>query len=162
MEKATAESLDDLLGKARNGDRAAFSQIVRTLMNQVAALTYRMIGEREAAKDLAQETFVSAWEHLDSFRGDAAVHSWIYRIAVNKCLNYLKLVKVRESSSSGSTEPDAQIASENPERDLERQELSTGFRAFTAQLPPQQRAIFELRFYQSMSFEEIAEKLIQP
>ena len=128
-------------------------------MNQVAALTYRMTGDREAAKDLAQETFVAAWQNLAGYRGEASVHNWIYRIATNKSLNYLKSVQVRDNSTPQLTAMTSHVAADNPQRDLEKSELSIEFRQFVSQLPPQQRAIFELRFYQQMKFEEIARQL---
>ena len=61
--------LEVLVAKARSGDKAAFSEIVRMMMRPAIALTYRMVHDREAAIDLAQDTFVTAWEKLRSFRG---------------------------------------------------------------------------------------------
>ena len=127
-------------------------------MNQVVALTYRITADREAAKDLAQETFVSAWQNLSGYRGEASVSNWIYRIATNKCLNYLKSARIRAGTGNPevSIEP---VADDSPLRDLEQKELSDSFKRFVVQLPPQQRAVFELRFYQQLTFEEIARHL---
>lgn len=159
MQREAPDSLARLLEQARQGDRAAFSEIVLKLMNQVTALTYRMTGDREAAKDLAQETFVSAWRNIAGYRGEASVHNWIYRIATNKTLNYLKSVQVRSNSAERLMNEAPEISNDNPHRDLEQNELSQEFRRFVSQLPPQQRAIFELRFYQQLSFDEIAHHL---
>lgn len=150
------EENTQLVEKAGRGDRQAFSELVKRHMNAVVALTYRMTGNRDSALDLAQETFVSAWENLARFRGDSKFESWVYRIAVNKCLNYLETRK----SVSLETVPDEQLpVAETVAADqlLEREELRQGVLAFMATLPPQQRAIFELRFYRQMTFEEIAD-----
>ena len=149
------EALEVLVEKARAGDRQAFSEIVRRLMPQVAALTYRMTGDRDSALDLAQDTFVAAWEKLDSYRGEAGIGGWLYRIASNKSLNHIKS-EARFVAESTTTEPVASEASSNPEQLLRRKELAERVRRFMLVLPPQQRLIFELRFYKGLPFEQIA------
>ena len=155
MAGSDKEALEILVEEARAGDRQAFSQIVRRLMPQVTALTYRMTGDRDTALDLAQETFVAAWEKLDSYRAEAGIAGWLYRIATNKTLNHIKS-KARFATESMVTEPAASEASSSPEQLLRRKELAERVHRFMLGLPPQQRAIFELRFYKGMSFDEIA------
>lgn len=159
MTRSDDEKISDLVSLARAGDRAAFSKLVRKTMNDIVALTYRMTGDREAAHDLAQDTFVSAWEKLSDFRGDAKFTTWLYRIASNKALNYKSSVAVSRTESldakTGSTSSDRVTAA--PDRLVEQRQLREGVLAFMATLPPQQRIVFELRFYRQMSFEEIAE-----
>ena len=147
--------LKDLVDKAASGDRAAYSEIVRQLMKPVVALAYRMTGDREAAFDLAQDTFVSAWQNLDSFRGEAKFESWLYRIASNKTLNYLQSRK-RYQTGVDEEYSNAQAASDSPETDLEREELRRDVLEFMKTLPEQQRIAFDLRFYRELPFEEIA------
>jgi RNA polymerase sigma-70 factor (ECF subfamily) len=159
MAKAENEQLEWLAAQARSGDRQAFSQIAKIMMDRVVALTYRMTGDREAGLDLAQETFVSAWENLGRFRGDAAFTSWLYRIATNKALNHLKRAENRLSSrldvDSGSSSQSLESPL-NPETDFANRELSAQLLRFMADLPTQQRQVFELRYYQQLSFDEIA------
>ena len=155
MTVSDKEALEILVEKARAGDRQAFSEIVRRLMPQIVALTYRMTGDRETALDLAQDTFVAAWEKLESYRGESQIASWLYRIASNKALNYLKS-KARFVTEAQVTEPIASEASSNPEHLLRRKELAERVHRFMLSLPPQQRVIFELRFYNGMPFDEIA------
>jgi RNA polymerase sigma-70 factor (ECF subfamily) len=113
-----------------------------------------MTGDRDTALDLAQDTFVAAWEKLGSYRGEAGIAGWLYRIASNKSLNH---IKSRSRFSDETTpEPAAPDASTNPERLFERKELADRVRRFMLGLPPQQRLIFELRFYKGMPFEQIA------
>ncbi|RME29644.1 MAG: sigma-70 family RNA polymerase sigma factor [Candidatus Zixiibacteriota bacterium] len=147
------EVLAQLAKAAAEGNRAAFDEIVRQTMNSVLALTYRMTGDRDTALDLAQDTFVAAWKGLSGFRGDSRLTSWLYRIAANKTLNHLAKRAKPETADSRVSDS---VASHNPARQLEQEELRVLVREFMATLPPQQRITFELRFYQGMAFDEIA------
>jgi RNA polymerase sigma-70 factor (ECF subfamily) len=149
------EALDELAEKAASGDRQAFSEIVRRLMKPVVALSYRMTRDQECALDLAQETFVSVWQNLKSFRGDSQFESWLFAIAANKTLNYLRSAAGRTIHSVGEREPDLPAASD-PEKDLAEKELRNDVLAFMQTLPEQQRLVFDLRFYKRMTFEEIS------
>jgi len=95
MKESYRDRLQPLIEKATAGDRDAFSDIVRIMMKPIVALTYRMTQNREAAYDLAQDTFLAAWQNLSGFRGEAKFDNWLYRIATNKTLNYLASPKVR-------------------------------------------------------------------
>lgn len=124
-------------------------------MNQVTAQTFRMTGERDSALDLAQDTFVSAWENIGTFRGESNFAGWVSRIASNKSLNFIKARARRQTTGEVSEQlPDSTAVS--PERQLFQNELADRVLEFMHNLPPQQRAIFELRFYKQLSFEEIA------
>jgi RNA polymerase sigma-70 factor (ECF subfamily) len=150
--------LKDLVEKAVSGDRTAYSEIVRRLMKPMVALAYRMTGDREAAFDLAQDTFISAWQNLDSFRGEAKFESWLYRIASNKTLNYLQSRK-RYQVGMDEGHSSNEAAADSPEVDFERQELRRDVLEFMKTLPEQQRIAFDLRFYRELPFEEIASVL---
>jgi RNA polymerase sigma-70 factor (ECF subfamily) len=155
MTDTERESLDILVEQAKGGDRKAFSTLVRQLMKPVAALTYRITGDRDSALDLAQETFLAAWENLPKFRGESSFSSWLYRIATNKSLNHIKSASV--SLATGDFEPDTKTSEEPlPDQMFEQKALASDILAFMQGLPDQQRVIFNLRFYQQMSFEEIA------
>jgi len=155
MTEPAAESLESLVERALAGDRRAFSEIVRQMMTRVTALTYRITGDRETALDLAQETFVSAWEKLRTYRGEAGFAHWVFRIATNKVLNHLRSTTRHSELDELHAHPD-ESGGPDPERQLTRKELAGRVRDFMATLPPQQRAIFELRFYKEMPFEQIA------
>ena len=151
--------INTLVRTAQEGDRRAFSRIVEILMDPVVALTYRMTGDRETALDLAQDTFVSAWEKLAGFRGEAGFASWLYRIATNKTLNYLKSAAVQRTERLDETREatlPGGLEGGDPEEVLEDSRLRQEILEFLGTLPPQQRAVFELRFYKQMSFDEIA------
>jgi RNA polymerase sigma-70 factor (ECF subfamily) len=153
------EVIDFLVERAREGDKEAFSKLVRMMMKDIVALTYRMTQDRESAFDLAQDTFVSAWENLRGFRGESMFQSWLYRIASNKTLNFLKQRSHRQAMSIDSAPVGAvasQVPSDNPEQSLREVELQKGVLDFMAGLPAQQRLVFDLRFYKGLTFEEIA------
>ena len=153
MARIDSERISELLQQVKQGDRQAFSEIVRIMMNPVVALTYKMTQDKDSALDLAQDTFVAAWQNLESFKGEAKFESWLYRIASNKTLNFIK----RESRSTGEEPLYSQAASDNPEREFQQEQLRKRVLGFMSQLPTQQKLVFELRFYKELSFEEVAD-----
>jgi RNA polymerase sigma-70 factor (ECF subfamily) len=154
MQEARRDGLEELFHRASAGDRRAFDQFVRSSMTSIVALTYRMTGDRDTALDLAQETFVTAWEKRESFRGDGSVLGWLLRIASNKCMNFLS--RERQPDSSGDILEEIAATDPNPERLLEQKALTADLQAFVQSLPPQQRLAFELRFGQQLAFDEAA------
>ncbi len=158
MASADHEEIQQLVKRAVGGDRAAYSKIVRMMMKPVVALAYRMTGDREAARDLAQDTFVSAWQNLSRFRGEAKFQSWLYRIVSNKTLNYLHSQKRFQSPDESSMQENISDV-DSPDRTLEKEELQRNVLAFMESLPDQQRLVFNLRFYREMQFDEIAHVL---
>lgn len=159
MATADYDEIEQLAQKAKLGDRKAFSQIARIMMSRIVALTYRMTSDREVAMDLAQDSFVAAWEKLAAFRGESKFSSWLYQIATNKSLNYLSKASTRNNLSldqTTATESPSENPATNPERALKVKLLQGDILRFMQSLPEMQRAVFELRFYQEMSFVEIA------
>lgn len=147
-----------LVSLAQQGGRKAFSKLMKQHMNKVLALTYRMTGDRNTALDLTQETFLTAWEKLSGFRGESSFSSWLFRIASNKSINFLK-----SSDRLRSVETVAMIESTlyknrsvDPHNELVSKELQERVLSFMMRLPAQQRLAFELRFYKQLKFEEIA------
>ena len=80
----------DWIARSRAGDIQAFEALVRQYQQMIHAVTFRMTGSVSDSEDLAQETFISAYEQLANFKGEARFSSWLYRIAANRCLNWLK------------------------------------------------------------------------
>ena len=159
MVNADREIVEYLVRRAKEGDREAFSRLVRLMMKDIVALTFRMTQDRDSAFDLAQETFISAWQSLRSFRQEAKFESWLYRIAANKALNHLKQRSRRQTRSIDALDTEALISglsSHNPEQRLRAKEMQKDVLGFMAELPDQQRLVFDLRFYKELAFEEIA------
>ncbi|HEY0548292.1 MAG TPA: sigma-70 family RNA polymerase sigma factor, partial [Verrucomicrobiae bacterium] len=94
-----AESDVELVKAARNGDMGAYDQLVQRYQERIYATVYHMTSNHEDANDLAQETFIKAYSALKSFKGDSSFYTWVYRIAVNKTINFLKQRKNKTSLS---------------------------------------------------------------
>jgi RNA polymerase sigma-70 factor (ECF subfamily) len=153
-----------LVEDAQRGDLDSFNQLVRLYESRVFNLSYRMLGDREAAADAAQDAFFSAYRNLRSFRG-GSFRSWLLRIATNACYDALRFRKRRPSISLDATfNPDDDSApldppdmGESPDESALRHELGAAIQEGLAQLPPDQRAVLILSDIQGMSYDEIAE-----
>src|SRR5207247_11468266 len=88
-----------LIKRARQGDMEAYDELVRRYQERIYATIYHMTANHEDANDLAQETFIKAFQALKSFKGDSSFFTWVYRIAVNKTINFLKQRKNRTHMS---------------------------------------------------------------
>src|SRR6266481_6144753 len=152
----TARSPDpdiELVERYFSGDTAAFDEIMIRYERQIYRVCYRFVENRDDALDLAQDVFVKAFEHLPTFRRESAFKTWLYRIAINHCLNHVKkhsqqFVEVTEFT--GSIRPSIQ-------HQLEHEEQRQHFRRLVKRLPPKQKAILELRINEQLSYEEIAQ-----
>lgn len=154
------EKIDRLATKAKTGDKEAFSEIVRMMTNDLVAMTSRMTGSVDSAKDLTQDTFIAAWKSLSGFRSESRFASWLYRIAVNKTLNFLRRqahspVITGEVADNFELEKGAYGA--RSDREIEQKQLKAEVLEFMQSLPSRQRLAFELRFYKQYQFDEIAE-----
>lgn len=156
----------ELAARARAGDQQAFEQLVLDNQNRIYSLAVRLTGDREEAFDLAQEAFVKAWQGLPSFQGGSSFATWIYRLATNVCIDYLRKQKRRrqveaevslDDEEAGWTEP--ADWSQNPHRQLERAERGRALARGLEALPEQQRQILVLRELSGLSYQEIAQKL---
>ena len=80
----------ELVSMAKNGNHSAFEQLIHDNESRIYNLIFRMVGNPEDAMDLSQETFLNAWKGLSSFNGDSAFSTWLYRLASNVCLDFLR------------------------------------------------------------------------
>lgn len=144
----------ELAERFREGDRAAFDQLVRRHQKQIWRLVRRYVKRDADAADVTQQAFVRAFKALATFRGDATVRSWLYRIAINCSLSWLRDHK-REQPSEISEDA---LSEANPApAQLIAGEDSARLRAAIAQLPPKQKLVLELRVFDDLSFKEVAE-----
>ncbi len=122
------------------GDPAEFEQLVRTHQRMIFSLTYRMTGSMADAEDLAQETFLRAYEQMSSYRGDSKISTWLCRIAINTCLNW----RNREARRTGihTAWSESTFALQAAPR---REEMDERVQAALMKLPPKQRAARALR-----------------
>jgi RNA polymerase sigma-70 factor, ECF subfamily len=151
---------DDLVEDARRGSREAFAGLVRLHERRVYGLVFRMAGNRSDADDLAQEVFLSAWKSIASFRRGSSFYTWLYRIAVNTSLTFLRK-RSREKDRAEFHENMAGVdtgrdAFSSPEGSSSRSELRARMDEAIASLPVHFRASFVLVVDQGLSHAEAA------
>ena len=144
----------ELAERFRNGDRAAFDQIVRRHQKGVWYLVRRYVKRDADASDVTQQAFVRAFKGLATFRGTATVRSWIYRIAINCALSWLRDHRREEPTELAE---DALVIATPATARLIDGENGVRLRAAIAQLPPKQKLVLELRVFDDLSFKEVAE-----
>ena len=159
-----------LIRRLRDRDERAFREVVETYGNQVYNLTFRMLGDAAEAEDVAQEVFITVFKAIDTFRGDAKLSTWLYRIAANHCKNRIKYLArrrdrqreayldelggaqggaaARVAGSPPPAAPDSQLAGAQLERIVQQT---------IAELDDDQRLLIILRDVEELSYGEICE-----
>jgi RNA polymerase sigma-70 factor (ECF subfamily) len=152
-------ALDDaaLVRAFQEGNRDAFDAIVVRHRRPVYHLCRRFVRNHEDASDLAQDVFVRAFKGLQRFKGDASLTTWLYRIAVNVCLN--RVAQKRPASSDLDAAAGVDARSPDALHELLRGERAMALQAAIEKLPPKQKATVLLRVYQECTHEEIATTL---
>ena len=153
---------EDLVTRSRGGDLDSFNQLILRWERPIYALAYRVIGREEDARDVCQETFLRAFRALPGFKGEAKFSSWVYRIALNLCRDWMRrqrrapTVQMPEGVAPEDLAADAGPA-ESIEDLVSRRELSAIVAEAMALLPEEQRTAIILKEYHGMTFQEIAE-----
>jgi len=147
-----ADADNSLVERYLAGDMTAFDELMIRYERQIYRVCYRFVNNRDDAMDLAQEVFIKAFEHLANFRRESSLKTWLYRIAMNHCINHVKknareFVEITEGI--GSTRSSVHS-------DMEERERREQFRTLVKRLPPKQKAILEMRINEQLSYEEIA------
>jgi RNA polymerase sigma-70 factor (ECF subfamily) len=145
-----------LISLAASGDRQAFSELVTRHQERVLQLAYRYSRDRQDAEELTQEIFLKAWRHAASFRGDAAFATWLYRLAVNSCLNHRQGKKTRPATQSLRVELRSEADAGQAGDDLVAAEREARLRGALGALPARQRLALALASFEDRSYEEIA------
>ena len=146
-----------IINSFKSGNRTAFNVIVMKYQKKIYWIVRKMVLDHDDANDITQEVFLKIYSSLGDFRGDSKFFTYIYRIAINYSINHLnKNKKINARKVDFETEVYKMRADEKEtdEYDSERQQklLEEAIKS----LPEQQRAVFNLRFYENMSYEEIA------
>jgi len=156
----------ELVRSFREGDEAGFDELVRRYQQRVYALLYRFVRNPEDATELAQDVFVRAYRALPGFQGKSSFYTWLYRIAVNVALSFLRRRRRRGATDAAEQlDQDAVMnlpSPDNPARDLEQVRLRETIARAVDALPARQRATFIMRQYQQLTNDEIAESLKCP
>lgn len=157
----------ELAGLARQGDQDAFAQLVEKNQNRIYTLCTRMTGNPEDGADQAQEAFLRAWRSLPSFQGDSSFSTWLYRLARNLCIDFLRQKKRRSAAFSvvsldggeGEAPGDIPDRRPTPESEAERRELRLEVGEALSKLSDEHRQILVLRELEGLSYAEIADAL---
>lgn len=157
-----AEQLDDkeLLFQFKNEAtrEAAFTKIIKKYQEKLYWHIRRMVVEHEDANDVMQNMFIKVWKNLDNFREDSQLYTWLYRIATNESLTFLEQQKKRASSSL-SDEGNNLSNKLQADKHFDGNKLEWKLQLAIQQLPEKQRAVFNLRYYDEMPYEEMSRVL---
>lgn len=154
----TSDAEDALVSSARSGDQEAFDQIVHLHTPRVYRLAYRMLGSAGDAEDCVQETWLSVWRHLHSFRGEARLSTYLYRVTTNAALMQLRRKRGREEPLEAVGDI-ADRTIDRPDERAVRSDARRAVRLALAQINPEQRAPLVLREFEGLSYEEVADVL---
>ena len=155
----------DLVKLARRGDLKAYDELVKRYQERIYATIYHMTSNHEDANDLAQESFIKAFSALKSFKGGSTFYTWLYRIAVNKTINFLKQRKnkyhlsLNDIDFNAEHDPDlmALISDKTPTRDVALSELQKKLNEALLKLSEPHRMVVVLHDVQGLSHDEIAD-----
>src|SRR5437016_5023571 len=153
-----------LVKRAQGGDLEAYDELIRRYQERIYATIYHMTVNHEDANDLAQETFIKAYQALKSFKGDSSFFTWVYRIAVNKTINFLKQRKNKTHMSlndldfNAEHDPDlvALVSDKTPRRNVNLIELQEKLNGAMQKLSEIHRLVVTLHDVQGLSHEDIS------
>ena len=155
----------ELVRLVQNGNTEAFNPLVRKYQQKIYNLIYQRIGDRETAKDLCQEVFLKAWQALPSFKKQSGFYTWLYQIAVNCSIDFMRkrnkqiLFACEElPQNEDDVLPMLQLQP-SPCQILEKEELGHIIRKAVHQLPSGQRRAFRLRYFHELPIKKIASRL---
>ena len=161
-----------LVLRAKNGDQGAFSRIMDKYRESLYFLILKMVHNRDDAEDLIQEAFRKAFNSLSNYNADFAFSTWLFKIATNNCIDFLRkkrlqTVSLDQSRDDGEEERvgiSAQVMDQSltPEEQVMKQQRVTRIREAVDKLSPKYKMLIELRYFDELSYEEIAERMDIP
>jgi RNA polymerase sigma-70 factor (ECF subfamily) len=161
--KDSASSLSEdqeLLEKFRHPDtrQFAFNQLVRKYQQKIYWHIRKMVIDHDDADDLTQDVFIKVWKNLDNFRQDSQLFTWIYRIATNECLTFLK-AKKRKFFLPIHDITEELTAKIDSSSDISGDEIQLKLQKALLRLPDKQRVVFNMRYYDELKYEEMSQIL---
>jgi len=157
-ERRMADADAELVLQTQKGSPAAFEELVRNHQRMIHSLTFRMTGSLADAEDLAQETFIRAYEQIGTFRGTSKFSTWLYRIAVNTCLNW-RQSEARRSQLHASCAEEMSVRHVNAETPAGENGACQQVQSALLKLPAKQRAAIVLTTYDGLNHAEAAQVL---
>lgn len=150
----------ELIARLQKRDEAAFEELIRQYEKKVYTLCFRMCGNSEDAEEAAQDAFLALWRGIDRFRQESSLSTWIYRLAMNACIDTLRRRKKQSGSVSLDDEElfvDAVDTSPQPQETVEHRETQKLLQEGLSALPEEYRKVLILREIEGLSYTEIAE-----
>jgi RNA polymerase sigma-70 factor (ECF subfamily) len=134
----------------------AFNLLVRKYREKIYYFVRRMVVSHDDADDVVQNIFIKVWNNLDSFREDARFFTWLYRIAINESLSFLKSKQLRSYLSLSSPEASL-VRAVQDDNFFDGNEIQKRLREAIIRLPKKQQAVFNMRYYDELSYEQMSE-----
>jgi len=158
-----------LVSRAREGDQKAYADLMHRYKDSIYFMALKMVNNKEDAMDLTVETFAKAFEKLDKYQPEFAFSTWLFRVGTNNCIDFIRKKKLNTTSINGMVDDDGderplQIKADtlNPEEASMKKEQSQTLKVLIESLPPRYRNLIVLRYFDELSYEEIAEQLDLP
>jgi RNA polymerase sigma-70 factor (ECF subfamily) len=146
----------DIINEAKAGSTRAFEIIVDDHQAFAFRVAFRFVGRIIEAEDIVQDSFISLWKNFDRYRVEVKLTTWLYRIIVNKCLDYLKSASVKQNKNRVDIElAHTKTDYTTPEIELQNKELMKAVHEATELLTPKQRAVFVLRDLEGLDVSEV-------
>jgi RNA polymerase sigma-70 factor (ECF subfamily) len=160
----------ELVNKAKDGDQAAFAKLMSRYKESVYYMILKMVHNRDDAEDLTMVAFSKAFHNLANYSADFAFSTWLFRIATNNCIDFIRKKKLQTSSLDHSTPNEdgestpiaVKDKSMTPEESIIKDQRAIKIREVIQQLSPKYRQLIELRYFDELSYEEIAAQLDLP
>ena len=155
----------ELVARAQNGDTEAFSPLVYKYQQKIYNLIYRKVRDRETAEDLCQEVFLKAWQALPNFKEQSVFYTWLYQIAFNCSIDYIRkrnrqrVLRFEELPQNADDALPMLQTQPSPCQILEKEELGHVIRKAMHKLPLGQRSVLYLRYWEDLPIKEIASRL---
>jgi len=139
---------------------AAFTQILKKYQERLYWHIRRMVVDHEDANDVLQNMFIKVWKNLENFREDSQLYTWLYRIASNESLSFLESRKKRNLSTDSYDDEDQYLSNKLiAEKDFDEKKLEWKLQLAIQRLPEKQKAVFNLRYFEEMPYEEMSKVL---
>lgn len=158
-----------LVIRAKDGDQKAYAELMQRYKDSIYFMALKMVNNKDDAMDLTVETFGKAFENIEKYKPDFAFSTWLFRIATNNCIDFIRkkrlnVVSLQSLSEEDKDEKQLQIASDtlNPEQTSIKKQESEKLKSIVDQLPQRYRTLIVLRYYDEQSYEEIAQQLDLP
>ena len=159
----------ELVAKAKEGDQNAFSKLMARYRDSIFFMVLKMVNNKEDANDLTVETFAKAFEKLEKYQPEYAFSTWLFRVATNNCIDFIRKKKLNTMSIHGMMDEDGedktlQIKADvlNPEETSIKKQQTEELKLLIENLPIRYRNLITLRYFDELSYEEIAQQLDLP